>query len=660
MLNDGDEILIWLDPNLKIDADYSHAMISKLQNLTNNFLLHFNPVQSINYMQSVINKKIFLVVAVVFVEQVLSSVNLLKSLDSIYILRSNEQEYQCLKENSRIVGVYSDLRSLKNDLKKNIRLMRRQAVTIRFFNQNQRSTRDLTKDTVLFLWFQILRTVGKKIAHLHSEQAKELMLDVCRHYYRNNEAELKKIEKFKNTYKSNDAIQWYTKGSFIYRLINQILRTENLQSLFMFGFYIIDLSAQLHQLRKQQPKIFDTLYRGQTMGKDEFGKIQDNVGSLISVNTFFSTTKDIEIASLFMERLPHEIETGEMVSVLFDIKIDPVGSKTIFFADIEQYSAIPDEKEVLFDIASVFRINNVTYDNRKNCWIIHMATTDDGSIKLKDYKKNLAQELENNSPVILLGSLLNDIGYANTAENYFHFLLKTLPRDNADLGDIYHNLGRAVRAQGHFRQAIDYYRFAHQIRTTRGDHFGIAKSLIGLGYMNFVLGYFDRAVHDYEQAIDILTKLFSSLDHTLIGLALSNIGSIHHARGQYDLALNYFQKHLRILQRLFPKGHNYMRTPLAKIADVFWSKQRFQLAIQYYYRAVSICEHFLPHDNPEKVGLCSNIARLSSILGDEGTALNMYEKILSVQQDIYQPDDPRINQTRSHIKCLRSQLKYYP
>lgn len=138
-----------------------------------------------------------------------------------------------------------------------------------------------------------------------------------------------------------------------------------------------------------------------------------------------------------------------------------------------------------------------------------MATTDDGSIQLKDYKKNLAQESENNSPAILLGSLLIDIGYADTAENYFHFLLKTLTRDNADLGDIYHNLGRAVRAQGQFRKAIDYYQFAYQIRTSRRDHFGRAKSLKGLGYMKFVLGYFDHAIRDYEQAIDILIILFS-------------------------------------------------------------------------------------------------------------------------------------------------------
>lgn len=103
-----------------------------------------------------------------------------------------------------------------------------------------------------------------------------------------------------------------------------------------------------------------------------------------------------------------------------------------------------------------------------------------------------------------------------------------------------------------------------------------------------------------------------------------------------------------------------MRTPLAKIADAFRSKQCFELAIQYYYRAVSICEHFLPHDNREKIGLCSNIARLSSILGDEETALNMYIKVLSVQQDTYEANDPKINQTRLHIERLRSKLKYYP
>ena len=77
----------------------------------------------------------------------------------------------------------------------------------------------------------------------------------------------------RNSYKSENEAQWHTKEFLIYRLINQILRTENLESFFLFEFYIIDLSTQLHHLHKQQTNEFGTLYRGQTILKGEFRKI---------------------------------------------------------------------------------------------------------------------------------------------------------------------------------------------------------------------------------------------------------------------------------------------------------------------------------------------------------------------------------------------------
>jgi hypothetical protein len=60
-----------------------------------------------------------------------------------------------------------------------------------------------------------------------SSEAKDEMLSECRAYYRNNREELISIDKFERNYCSIDAIEWYTKSCFLYRIINKALRTED-------------------------------------------------------------------------------------------------------------------------------------------------------------------------------------------------------------------------------------------------------------------------------------------------------------------------------------------------------------------------------------------------------------------------------------------------
>lgn len=69
------------------------------------------------------------------------------------------------------------------------------------------------------------------------------MLDASRHYYRDNICELQRINEFERCYKCEDAINWYTKNSFVYHLINKVLRTENIEQLYLFRYFIQDLCA---------------------------------------------------------------------------------------------------------------------------------------------------------------------------------------------------------------------------------------------------------------------------------------------------------------------------------------------------------------------------------------------------------------------------------
>ncbi|CAF1578791.1 unnamed protein product, partial [Didymodactylos carnosus] len=134
------------------------------------------------------------------------------------------------------------------------------------------------------------------------KQAKEIMLNKCKDYYRRDKSELEKIELFRNTYTSVTAVSWYTRDSFVYRLVNQAFRTEDVALWYLFRFFIIDLCTQLENIYKEQ--IFEshlTLYCGQAhMPIKEFDNTKANIDGLISTNGFLSTSKDRENALQFV------------------------------------------------------------------------------------------------------------------------------------------------------------------------------------------------------------------------------------------------------------------------------------------------------------------------------------------------------------------------
>ncbi|CAF1039445.1 unnamed protein product [Didymodactylos carnosus] len=114
---------------------------------------------------------------------------------------------------------------------------------------------------------------------------------------------VRKIDDFDKNYDSTKAIWWYTRGSFLYRELNKALRTEKIEQLFMFRYFISDLHTQLVQLHSDyvallQEYELDVImaYRVQTITSDEFQKLEQNIGRFISMNTFISTTTDRDVA----------------------------------------------------------------------------------------------------------------------------------------------------------------------------------------------------------------------------------------------------------------------------------------------------------------------------------------------------------------------------
>ena len=62
-------------------------------------------------------------------------------------------------------------------------------------------------------------------------------LSLCKTEYKDNENELNIIREFEENYSANQALSWYTRKSFIYRILNKALRIQNIRLLFIFKIF---------------------------------------------------------------------------------------------------------------------------------------------------------------------------------------------------------------------------------------------------------------------------------------------------------------------------------------------------------------------------------------------------------------------------------------
>ncbi len=232
-----------------------------------------------------------------------------------------------------------------------------------------------------------------------TSEAKQEMIDELFRTSSGNEMILKQIDEFNRNYHSNAAIQWYTRDSFLYRVINQTLRCDNIGLIIKYRYFIIDLYQQLSELHNQiiyannsSKQTILTYYRGQFMSLPDIDQFKQHVGSFMSINTFFSTASSLDIALMFAGGSTLEGITPYK-PVIFSIEVDPSIENTRPYATVNFYSAYEEEDEVLFALGSVFRIEKVDLlSSTDNIQVIHLKMIDENDLP-QEYTSNDISEL---------------------------------------------------------------------------------------------------------------------------------------------------------------------------------------------------------------------------------------------------------------------------
>ncbi|CAF4493720.1 unnamed protein product [Rotaria socialis] len=130
----------------------------------------------------------------------------------------------------------------------------------------------------------------------NQEKALKTLVDKCRSCYSDNQTILKHLEELECSYDRNKAIYWYTRDSFLFRLVNKALRTMNIEVIFNCHFIIVDIckaSEEEHEklINEQNYSLSLTSMvqycRGQRMSRNELDQLKLSIDEFVIVKIFF-------------------------------------------------------------------------------------------------------------------------------------------------------------------------------------------------------------------------------------------------------------------------------------------------------------------------------------------------------------------------------------
>ncbi|CAF1563133.1 unnamed protein product [Adineta ricciae] len=522
---------VLLDP----DLEAVRQLEKKVKDIIDYVELFDNPTKCEEYMRQIKYEGIIFIVSSLLVTSIISNIHDLQQLHAIYVYNQSKtkiKEDWIEKNCTKLGGLFID----SNELIQYLILNR------------SRLVKTLADDTeFLFKKPEIERTViGKAFQYglhpfvrllldhpINRNRGKEKLINYVKSYYKDNASEMKKILDFEEKYIPNDVILWYTKDSFIFRILNKALRLQNYEIIFLFRFFIIDLWNQIEcenwkyfQVHSDFPIV---CYRGQMMTKSEIENLKKL--NLVTLNTFLSTSRNREVALMFTDQ--NQTSTKNILqSVLFVISIEnwTKDCKYPLFADITSLSSFREEEETLFMAGAEFDITSVEFNQTKLLWIINLKLRQTPTWSFFEEKES------HHASILECGLSLFE----------------------------YNNHNSSSQVEQYFTAVLNEFSFS--------DRYVFA-CYTGLGLIALFSKNYDLALEYFHKCLDISKNNFEE-NFNLMSLVLCFIGNVYRERNDYNVALDWYEKALKskfycYLKYSLPVPYLFNDYPLFNIAFVY-------------------------------------------------------------------------------------------
>ncbi|CAF1137628.1 unnamed protein product [Adineta ricciae] len=493
-------LLVWMDANIDEKDQDCHNTLTHLRSVVNDVYIYTQADTCLQFLNSIGGEKAFVITSGSFGQHLVPDIHDNPQVNAIYIFCGNKSENETWTKNwPKVKGVYTNVQEICEALTTGVKQHNQDSIAMSFVTvTGEASNENLNQLEPSFMYTQIFKKILLEMEH--NNQAIKGLVSYCRQRFQGNFAEQSAIDEFEREYRPDKAIWWYTRECFIYKMLNQALRSLDGEVIINMGFFIHDLHKQIQHLHQEQAhsykrKLF-LVYRGQGLSRTYFDQLSKNVGGLLSFNNFLYTSTKQEKSLEFTYRA---LDDPDKVGVLFVITIDPNISTTPF-ASIGDLSYIENEAEILFSMHSVFRVGTIRQmgDESKLHHEVQLQLTADDDPQLRVLTDRIESEVQGSTGWKRLGNLLLKIRQLDKAEELYTLLLEKTS-DKNDRALYYHQLGYLKDNQGDYRMAIEYYEKALEINekafpSNRPD-LAISYNNIGAMYKN--MGEYSKAFSFY-------------------------------------------------------------------------------------------------------------------------------------------------------------------
>ncbi|CAF1342018.1 unnamed protein product, partial [Rotaria sp. Silwood1] len=290
--------------------------------------------------------------------------------------------------------------------------------------------------------------------------------------------------------------------------------------------------------------------------------------------------------------------------------IDPskISAATTPFALIDEYSAIENEKEILFSMHTVFRVDDIQQAVSSNrLWEVQLSLTGDNDPQLATLTERIKGELCGSIGWHRLGDLMLQVGHYNQAEELYNELLKKASSDD-DRAHIYHMLGVMKLHQGQYKGAVSFNEKTLEIKrkTLPEDPSSLAPTYTNIGAAYRNMGNYSKALEFYDKALKILEKSLPP-NHPDLASSYNNIGLAYDNMGNYSKALEFYDKALKIREKSLPPNHSDLASSYNNIGLAYNNMGNYSKVLEFYDKSLKIKEKSLPPNHPDLATSYNNI-----------------------------------------------------
>ena len=487
-----DCIVLWFLPDASLNIESERAKLREILSTVKTFA---DAEEYVAYVSNIRVEKAFLIVPPS--PSFLPSIEGLPQVEKIYTLDGS---------------LPSDIDRLCEELKVDVDLCELDLLVVTPTAQSK-------KQEASFLCVQLMREILFRMKF--DVNSKSEFVQFCRLHYPDEP----EVETFDRTYGPQRALDWLLRRGFIWRLIQRMQRTQEIDILYKLGFFLKHAHQQLNVFQENNAPVTAntlTVYRGKTMSGETFDEfLRENEGGLVSFDSFFTAQMQREVAVEFLRQRHRALPKA--TAILFEIHVDPsLRSARSPFASLDKINGEENVENngILFGMYTVFRIQSIESPPEEEealaIWTVKLVLIDDEDNQLLRLVAPLRSSEVHSNPLSYMGKLFLDKGDYEHAEQFFLAMLEDpiVQSQPLRLARVHKGLGTNFINKKEYGKALEHYQLALAVslQCLPADHTDLVSLYDAIGKAFYEQGDYLRAVENYEHAADLLGHHSHSID----------------------------------------------------------------------------------------------------------------------------------------------------